>query len=86
MGPVEVRVVAVVLGRLAAIRRSHGNVVRILSRSLQHQLGGHVQEAGWTGVLLLSAEAVPVQELQLLLEVLPEFNGHFGSFCLHFSG
>ena len=75
VGPVEVRVVAVVLGRLAAIRRSHGNVVRILSRSLQHQLGGHVQEAGWTGVLSLSAAAV--QELRLLLEVLPEFNGHF---------
>ena len=66
---------AVVLGRLAAIRRSHGNVVQILSRSLQHQLGGHVQVAGWTGVLLLSAAAV--QELRLLLEVHPEFNGHF---------
>ena len=55
-GPVEAKSIAAVLGRLVAIRRSHGNIVRIFSRSLQQQLGTHVQSVGWSGSLFLRKE------------------------------
>jgi hypothetical protein len=52
--PLPVTDAASLLGRLSSLHRSHGSVVRVLSRSLQHQLGQHVQLFGWTGSFLIS--------------------------------
>ena len=71
--PVPVRQVAAVLGRLVAIRRSHGFLVSILSRSLQHQLGVHVFHHGWVGFIRVSH--LSLRELTLLLVHAPSFNG-----------
>ena len=65
--------VAAVLGRLVAIRRSHGFVVNILSHSLQHQLGLHVFHHGWFGSI--SSVDSSVRELTLLLVHAPSFWG-----------
>ena len=70
---VPVRQVAAVLGRLVSIRRSHGSVVTILSRSLQHQLGLHVFHHGWVGSISLVHSSV--RELTLLLVYAPSFEG-----------
>ena len=70
---VPVRQVAAVLGRLVAIRRSHGFLVSILSRSLQHQLGVHVFHHGWVGFICVSHSSL--RELTLLLVHAPSFNG-----------
>ena len=65
--------VATILGHLIAIRRSHGFVVNILSRSLQHQLGLHVFHHGWFGSI--SSVDSSVRELTLLLVHAPSFWG-----------
>ena len=70
---VPVRQVAAILGRLVSIRRSHGSVVTILSRSLQHQLGLHVFHHGWVGSI--SLVHFSVRELTLLLVHAPSFEG-----------
>ena len=72
---VEARELAGLLGRLIAIRRSHGSIVQVLSRSMQHQLGSVVLTEGWDANLLLSPSSVG--ELSLLHACLPQFNGHF---------
>jgi hypothetical protein len=73
--PVPVKDVASVLGKVGALHRSHGSIVRVLSRSLQHQLGCHVEERGWTGHLQVSHASI--SELTLLLQQLPFFHGCF---------
>jgi hypothetical protein len=73
--PLPVTDAASLLGRLSSLHRSHGSVVRVLSRSLQHQLGQHVQLFGWTGSFLISPASQA--ELTLLLQQLPRFNGTF---------
>jgi hypothetical protein len=45
---------ASLLGRLSSLHRSHGSIVRILSHSLQHQLGTHVIAYGWIGAFMIS--------------------------------
>jgi hypothetical protein len=64
---------ASVLGRLNSLHRSHGSVVRVLSRSLQHQLGLHVDQHGWKGLFSLSPASTA--ELAFLLGQLPSFHG-----------
>jgi hypothetical protein len=66
---------ASLLGRLSSLHRSHGSIVRILSRSLQHQLGTHVIAYGWIGAFMISQASQ--RELTLLTEQLPSFNGAF---------
>jgi hypothetical protein len=73
--PVPVKDVASVLGKVGALHRSHGSIVRVLSRSLQHQLGCHVDEHGWTGHLQVTQASI--SELTLLLQQLPFFHGCF---------
>ncbi len=65
--------VAAVLGRLNSLHRSHGSVVRVLSRALQHQLGLVVAQEGWSGSFRLSSASK--SELELLLRWLPSFHG-----------
>ena len=72
--PVPVRQVAAVLGRLIAIHWSHGFMVNILSRSLQHQLGVHVFHNGWIGFIHVTHSSI--RELTLFLVHAPSFNGH----------
>jgi hypothetical protein len=71
--PAAAKEVAAVLGRLNSLHRSHGSVVRVLSRSLQHQLGLVVDQEGWSGSFRLSSAAKA--ELELLLRWLPSFHG-----------
>ncbi len=60
------------LGRLSSLHWAHGPVDRVLSRSLQHQLGQHAQLFGWTGRFLISL--ANQAELTLLILQLPRFN------------
>ncbi len=71
--PAAAKEVATVLGKLNSLHRSHGSVVRVLSGSLQHQLGLAVDQAGWSGSFCLSLAAKA--ELELLLRWLPSFHG-----------
>ena len=70
---VLVRDLAALAGRSVALRRSHGLVVSLLTRSLQQQLGVHVFHHGWSGTLLLSPSSM--QELAVFLTLVPSFNG-----------
>jgi Reverse transcriptase (RNA-dependent DNA polymerase) len=73
--PLPVKQLASLIGKITALHRSHGNIVRIMTRALQHCLGRHVSTYGWVGVLVLDAACV--DELQFLYHSLPEFDGHF---------
>ena len=70
---VPVRDLATLAGRAVALRRSHGLVVSLLTRSLQQQLGAHVFHHGWSGALLLSPSSM--RELAVFLTLVPAFNG-----------
>jgi hypothetical protein len=70
--PVPVKSFAAVLGKLTAIRRSHGPIVPALSRHLQHTLGLHVNTIGWTGFVHLDSHCR--HELQALLHDLLLYN------------
>jgi hypothetical protein len=73
--PIRARELATVLGKVAALRRSHGSVVHVMSRSMQHDLGVHTLWQGWDGVLwLLQAASL---ELSFLLDILQECNGQY---------
>jgi len=73
--PVPARDLAAVLGRLNSMSRSHGSVTRVLSRSLQHHLGIHVNSQGWAGHIYLDSD--DVAELLFQLLHLPSFNHRF---------
>jgi len=64
--PIPAKDAAATLGKVNSLYRSHGSIVRVLSRSLQHQLGLHVDAHGWTGSFLLSPESQ--SELALLIK------------------
>jgi hypothetical protein len=70
--PVSVRTLASLLGKLASFRRSHGPIVRVLSRHLQHDLGSHIAIHDWHSSLTLSPAATT--ELPRLVSLLPSFN------------
>jgi hypothetical protein len=61
------------LGKLNSMRRSHGAVLGVLTRSCQHLLGEAVNVQGWQCDLLLTYEAV--RELSLLQKLLRSLNG-----------
>jgi len=64
--PIAAKDAAASLGRVSSLFRSHGSIVRVLSRSLQHQLGLHVDSFGWTGSFLLTSDSQT--ELALLMK------------------
>jgi hypothetical protein len=50
---IPARGLAKVLGRIAALRISHGNITQIMTRNLQHRLGWIVNTQGWEASLKL---------------------------------
>jgi hypothetical protein len=66
---------AKLLGKLNSMRRSHGPVLGVLSRTCQHLLGARVESDGWQSKVQLTFEAV--RELSLLLEKLTALNGQY---------
>jgi hypothetical protein len=66
---------AKLLGKLNSMRRSHGPVLGVLSRTCQHLLGSRVESDGWQSKVQLTFEAV--RELSLLLEKLTALNGQY---------
>ena len=73
--PLAARHLAQVVGRVAALRRSHGNIVCVMSRSVQHELGVHTLDNGWDTSLFLSDHSV--KELCFLMDIVFECNGQF---------
>ncbi len=65
---IEVLELAKLLGKLNSMRRSHGPLMGVLSRSCQHTMGLAVLEKGWKCKLLLNYNSV--KELMLLKKVL----------------
>ena len=66
--------IATVLGKIASMKKSHGNFVRVLTRQGQHLLGTNVMQNGWDcsfyGDIQLS------EELSLICDNIDKFNGH----------
>ena len=48
---IHVKNVAIVLGKLNAMSCSHGDILRVMSRSSQHELGTHVLQNGWNSYI-----------------------------------
>ena len=69
------RDVAGLLGKIQSLRRSHGSLVGIMSRSAQHQLGKFVTENDWTTGLVLNN--LCFDELNALKNELKTSNGQF---------
>ena len=72
---VEAKLMAQALGKVISLCRSHGNILRIMSRSAQHALGKHVFRYGWFSIMTLD-EAV-IREFQFIVSVLDQYNGHY---------
>jgi hypothetical protein len=73
--PVGARHVARVVGKIISLQRSHGTVVHVMSRSLQHELGMHTLSHGWDIEIKIPGTAV--EELRFMLNILQENNGQF---------
>jgi len=71
--PIPARGLAKVLGRIAALRVSHGNITQIMTRNTQHRLGWIVNTQGWEATLQL--REVDREELIWLRTNLKAFNG-----------
>ena len=69
------RDVAGLLGKIQSLRRSHGSLVGIMSRSTQHQLGKFVTENDWKTGLVLNN--LCFDELNALKNELKTSNGQF---------
>jgi hypothetical protein len=70
---VATKLLALALGKVIAMIRSHGSILQVLSRSAQHELGAVVHLKGWDSKVLLSPNAI--HELSLLKSALVTFNG-----------
>jgi len=64
---------ASLLGRINSMRRSHGAVLGVMSRTCNHLMGEAVLEEGWQSRVLLTYEAV--RELQYLADNIRRLNG-----------
>ena len=71
---IHVKKVAIVLGKLNAMSRSHGDILRIMSRSSQHELGIHVMQNGWDSYMYVTHRMVT--EFRFILNCVYELNGH----------
>ncbi len=67
-----VRAAAELLGRLAACRLSHGKVLHIMSRHLQHQVGTAAETRGWDCAIVWQVESMT--ELKWMQENLGKYN------------
>ena len=73
--PVHAKLMAQALGKVISLCRSHGNILRIMSRSAQHALGKQVFRYGWLSSFILD-EAV-IREFQFIASVLDQYNGQY---------
>ena len=73
---IHVKNVALVLGKLNAMLRSHGDILRVMSRSSQHELlvGTHVLQKGWDSYMYVTHRMAT--ELGFIVECVYELNGH----------
>jgi hypothetical protein len=73
--PVSARHIARVTGKIVSMQRSHGNIVHVMSRAVQHELGLHTLWHGWDTGFKLSKAAV--SELRFMLDILYQSNGQY---------
>ena len=71
--PVPAKLVATVLGKIVSMKRSHGDILSVMSRSCQHELGVHVLKHGWNTSLRITPKIVT--ELSFVLDTLDSGNG-----------
>ena len=67
------RDLAVVLGKIHSLRRSHVSIVSVMTRQLQHTMGKAVFRAGWESSVILDQHCRT--ELAFLKEHLVQING-----------
>ena len=79
--PIPAQHIAHVAGLLVHLTVSHGELLRVAARTMQHELGVCVAKNGWKGNLILSKQAIA--ELQLIKEILKRFNGRKMNMKLH---
>ena len=70
---IHVKTVAIVLGKLNAMSRSHGDILRVMSRSSQHELGSHIVQNGWDSYMYITHRMVT--EFGFILDSIYELNG-----------
>ncbi len=73
--PVSARHVARVVGKIVSLQRSHGNIVHVMSRSVQHELGKHTLMFGWETGFVLSSNAI--SELSFMFDIIFSCNGQY---------
>ena len=73
--PVPSKIVAGVLGKLASIKRSNGDIVRLLTRFTQHELGKIVTLYDWDSFVTLDENCMT--ELSMLANSLHDTNGQY---------
>ena len=69
------KLVALVLGKIVSMVRSHGSITSVLSRATQHLLGCSVHKFGWHGFVHLDTACS--RELQMLRDAMYMYNGQF---------
>ena len=62
-----------ILGNIVSLLVSHGDYLRIFTRSSQHALGQSVQEFGWHGACKIPDSVI--EEIDILAKSLHKFNG-----------
>jgi hypothetical protein len=67
------RETAELLGKLASCRTTHGPVLHIMSREMQHQLGMATRDGNWSARFVWTEEAV--EELQWIKDNMRMYNG-----------
>lgn len=70
---ISVRELATLLGKLHSLSRSHGSIVSIMTRHVQHVVGKQVYKEGWESSMILDEQCK--RELKFLEDHLIEFNG-----------
>ena len=71
--PVKTRTLAKTVGRLVALRTSHGPVLHVATRQVQCKMGVEAMQNGWDGEVML--EGREVAELEWVKKNLQSFNG-----------
>ena len=73
MEPVPCRLVAKVIGKVVALRASHGNILTIRTRTIQHELGLCTERNGWEASMQIGV--VSREELAWVRDHVQRFNG-----------
>ena len=70
---IKVRLLASLLGKCCAMRKSHGSIIAVMSRKSQHICGKVVYFHGWDASCYLDDQAI--KELEFLYNNIDEYNG-----------